>query len=150
MNDIATAPMAGQFGQNLPPEGVEAMMQAAGLKEHNVMLASQMEQANALRGKKGAQGRTVGSRDTYVAANPMEHLADGIRQYQAGKERKEVQAAQLENIAAQRDASKGMAAEYRKAQQMEQQQQQQLQQRQLQQQQLQQQQPILAPGMNIT
>jgi len=47
----------------------------------------QMAQAEALRDKAGPQGRGgLGTRNTYVAANPLEHISSGVEKYRAKKD----------------------------------------------------------------
>ncbi len=50
-------------------------------------LDRQMATAEGLRDKEGPQGRGgIGTRNIYVAANPLSHIASGVSKYRAKKD----------------------------------------------------------------
>lgn len=63
----------------------------------------QLAEADELRRKPGAEGRSHG--DVYVAANPLEHIADGMRKYKAKGMRDEARG-QKEEINASRTSAR--------------------------------------------
>ncbi len=57
-------------------------------------LTQQMAQAQALRGTPGPRGRRAGG--TFVAANPLEFLGAGLKQYQGGQQVQDIQGQQAD------------------------------------------------------
>ena len=80
--DPAATPEAEQMGllERLGPEGFEILLNQGGIDE-------QRDQAMYLRNKEGPQGLSgVGRMNTFVAANPLAHLASGVEKHRAKKD----------------------------------------------------------------
>lgn len=94
-------PLAGGYGQATP--GNDAMLDDLTSINMDVQaekgLVDQLEQARALRDTASPEGRHAGR--TFVAANPLEFLGAGIKQYKGGKKAKETEAELEKNRAEQ-------------------------------------------------
>lgn len=76
------------FYDRMGPEGLEGLLGMKGMDR-------QMEHAQALRDKEGPTGMGgIGTRNTYVAANPLSHLASGVEKYRAKKKIKSLEEAE--------------------------------------------------------
>ncbi len=78
------APLAPGAGESiydrLGPEGLEMLLAQGGIDE-------QRDQAMLLRNQEGPQGiGGIGRMNTYVAANPLAHLASGVEKHRAKKD----------------------------------------------------------------
>lgn len=73
-----------QYDSDFDPDELELLMQGGQAPEEIQQLLLQMEMANEMRNRKGAQGRDAGR--AYVAANPLEHLADAMTRIKGNKE----------------------------------------------------------------
>lgn len=80
----------------LPPEEKEKVLQRLSMdyQGQGDIANEQMATAQALRGTATPEGRQAGR--TYVAANPLEHIASGMKQYQGKQQMDEALARKKE------------------------------------------------------
>ena len=80
---IAPPPQAGYDSPFNNPEAVSSIL---GMGELN----RQMSTAEGLRDTEGASGRYTSGGRMFTQANPLEHLAVGLRRYKGGKDTKRI------------------------------------------------------------
>lgn len=70
-----------------PQEVVMQMLAAGSITRRQAELADKIKYSRGIRDKEGPKG--IQTRNAYVAASPLSHIARGMRQYKAGKNIKE-------------------------------------------------------------
>ena len=98
---MAGAPEAGAgtgASEGAPSAGFYDVMGADGMEQLLGMRAldSQISHAESLRDKEGPQG--MHTRATYVAANPLSHLASGVEKYRAKKDVKRLRGEEKDSL----------------------------------------------------
>lgn len=86
------------------PEQLQQLIELGVIDDQGNMLRDQLKQAHMLRNGQAPQGRDLGY--TYVAANPLEHVASAYEKYDAGKKIDELRGKQTELMDKQTAARK--------------------------------------------
>ncbi len=88
-------------------ETLAQLMELGVLDDQGNILDQQIQQASALRGSPGPQGRQAGN--FYMAANPLEHAAHALQGYKAQNDMEEMRKAQQEMLTKQTEGRKKFA-----------------------------------------
>jgi len=76
--------------QGYTEEQIASILGLAGLSSEEMDMKRQQEEADALRATPGPEGRTAGN--IYQAANPMEHIGAGMKQYAGMRQSQDLEA----------------------------------------------------------
>lgn len=82
--------------KNLSVEELKMLMDSGLIDQKQARIALKLKEAKAVRGEKSIRGtRGIGRGNIYVAASPLEHLAQGIRKYKSKGEIKGLEEEQV-------------------------------------------------------
>jgi hypothetical protein len=91
---------------NFTEEDLAALADLGISQEKIESIRERMARAEAIRFQDGPEGRQAGR--IYTAANPLEHLGQGIQKYRAGRQMQQLQAQQQQELANQASTRQGM------------------------------------------